>query len=72
MMDRVAVNKAFVRKFREWQAEVLPQVFPQWQQLDEGIHEELVTLNDLYCGKHLVLNFQEYAASALREWECRK
>ena len=29
----------------------------------------MATINDLYCGKHLVLNLQEYASSALCEWE---
>ncbi|XP_072048132.1 uncharacterized protein [Amphiura filiformis] len=69
MTDRAVVNKAFVRKFGEWRANVLPNVFPQWEELSENVRVELVTINDLYCGKHLVLNLQEYAASALNEWE---
>ena len=29
----------------------------------------MTTVNDLYCGKHVVLNLQEYAGSALDDWE---
>ena len=29
----------------------------------------MTAINDFYCGKHLVLNLQEYAGAALKEWE---
>ena len=29
----------------------------------------MTSINDFYCGKHLVLNMQEYAGDALKEWE---
>ena len=69
MTDRAAVNKAFVKKFADWRAEVLPKLVPQWEELNEEIKEQLKEINDIYCGKHLVLNLQEYAQSALYEWE---
>ena len=33
------------------------------------IKQKLSTINDMYCGKHLILNLQEYASAALNEWE---
>ena len=45
------------------------EVTENWELLSEDVKQELATMNDLYCGKHLVLNLQEYAASALCEWE---
>lgn len=31
--------------------------------------KEMTTINDLYCGKHIILNLQEYAGAALNAWE---
>ena len=69
MTDRSIVNKCYITKLEKWRASVLPEVMANWEELDEEVKQELATLNDLYCGKHLILNLQEYAGSALCEWE---
>ena len=69
MTDRAAVNKAFIRKFEDWRAEVLPKVYPNFSSLSESVQKELTEVNALFCGKHLVLNLQEYAQKALYDWE---
>lgn len=33
------------------------------------VKDRMTSINDLYCGKHLVLNKQEYEAAALNDWE---
>ena len=40
-----------------------------WDKLSEDLKESMTTINDLYCGKHVVLNLQEYAGAALSD--CR-
>ena len=69
MTDRCIVNKAHITKLEKWRSSILPKVTENWDELDDGIKQEMCTINDLYCGKHLVLNLQEYAAGALCEWE---
>ena len=29
----------------------------------------MTSINDLYCGRHVILNLQEYAGAALYDWE---
>ena len=58
-----------MQKFSEWGAYVLPNIFPHWNDLSQDIKDELITINDVYCGKHLILNLQEYASTAVNEWE---
>ena len=69
MTDRCIVNKAYITKLEKWRAAALPQVTDNWEEIDDDVKHQLSTINDLFCGKHLVLNLQEYAASALYEWE---
>ncbi|XP_041481824.1 uncharacterized protein LOC121428993 [Lytechinus variegatus] len=69
MTDRSIVNKLYINKLELWRSNILPQVIENWESLDDGVKQEIATINDLYCGKHLVLNLQEYSASALCEWE---
>ena len=67
MTDRCIVNKAYISKLEKWRASALPQVVTNWAEIDDNVKQEMSTINDMYCGKHLVLNLQEYAASALYE-----
>ena len=69
MSDRAAVNKAYVRKLGEWREQILPNIVENWGSLSDEAKQEMIEINDLYCGKHLVLNLQEYASTALYEWE---
>ncbi|XP_072040335.1 uncharacterized protein [Amphiura filiformis] len=69
MTDRCIVNKAYIEKLEKWRAKALPQVTENWEDIDDDVKQQMLTINDMYCGKHLVLNLQEYAASALFEWE---
>ena len=69
MTDRCIVNKKFIRLLEEWRQKFLPSVIDNWEQLSGQIKKEMASVNDLYCGKHLVLNFQEYATAALQAWE---
>ena len=69
MTDRCVVNKCYVQKLEKFRASILPKVTENWADIDEETKQHLATINDLYCGKHLVLNLQEYASAALIEWE---
>nr|XP_054753570.1 uncharacterized protein LOC129259298 [Lytechinus pictus] len=69
MTDRCIVNKKFIRLLEEWRQKFLPSIIDNWEQLSGQLKKEMASVNDLYCGKHLVLNFQEYAAAALQAWE---
>ncbi len=69
MTDRCVVNKAYITRLEKFRAAALPQVTKNWQQIDDNVKQRLSTIYDLFCGKHLVLNLQEYAGSALYELE---
>ena len=69
MTDQCVVNKACISKLEKWRASTLSQVIENWENIDDDVKQEFSTVNDMYCGKHLVLNIQEYAGSALCKWE---
>ena len=69
MTDRCIVNKKFVELLEQWRKEALPKVMEHWDTLSDSVKDNMTIVNDLYCGKHLILNFQEYAGVALNEWE---
>ena len=69
MTDRCIVNKKFVQLLEEWREKTLPNVISNWDKLSPETKTNMTTINDLYCGKHLVLNLQDYAGAALKEWE---
>ncbi|PIK53027.1 hypothetical protein BSL78_10088 [Apostichopus japonicus] len=67
MTDRCVVNKKFVQLLEEWR-EVLQET-TNWDELSEEVKDAMTTINDFYCGKHLVLNLQDFVGAALKEWE---
>ena len=69
MTDRCIVNKKFVSFLQDWRKKVLSSTVDNWKQLSTELKADMTRVNDLYCGKHLVLNFQEYAGAALSAWE---
>ena len=70
MTDRCIVNKKFVKLLVEaWREKTLPKVVANWEKLSDETKANMSLVNDLYCGMHLILNFQDYAGAALKEWE---
>ena len=53
----------------KWRSSILSKVTKKLDELDDDIRQEMCTINNLYSGKHLILNLQEYDATALCEWE---
>ena len=68
MTDRCIINKKF-ELLEQWREKMLPQITSNWDQLSQAVKEQMTCVNYLYCGKHLVLNLQEYAGAALSDWE---
>ncbi len=69
MTDRHEVDKKFVELLQQWRENALPKIVEHWDQLSENVKYNMTIVNDLYCGKHLILNFQDYAGAALNDWE---
>ena len=69
MTDRCVVNRKIVKLLEEWREKTLPLVVREWETLSDTVKNNLKSVNDLYCGKHVVLNLQEYAGAALYDWE---
>ena len=47
----------------------MPNVISNWDKLSAETKTNMTAINDFYCGRHLVLNLQDYAGAALKEWE---
>ena len=68
MSDRHVVQK-FNVLLEEYRTEILPEVETRWSRLSEEEKESLSTLNNFFCGMHLVVGLVDTAASTLMEWE---
>ena len=69
MSDRHVVQKKFNVLLEEYRTEILPEVETRWSRLSEEEKESLSTLNNFFCGMHLVVGLADTAASTLMEWE---
>ena len=69
MSDRHVVQKKFNVLLEEYRTEILPEIETRWSRLSEEEKESLSTLNNFFCGMHLVVGLADTAASTLMEWE---
>ena len=69
MSDRATVNTAFNREFDELRSKVIPDVVANWETLSEDEKQSFLDVGYYFCGLHLMVNFAEEAAKALKSAE---
>ena len=69
MSDRHIVEKSFNSLLEGYRLEVLPSVIDNWDKLSVDEQQSITTLNNFFCGLHLLVGMADTASSALLEWE---
>ena len=69
MSDRHIVEKNFNKLLEDYRAEVLPVVVSNWSALSIEEKVNFTSLNNFFCGMHVVVGLADTAAAVLLEWE---
>ena len=69
MSDRHIVEKNFNSLLQCYRMEVLPSVVDNWAELGEDEQQGISTLNNFFCGLHLLVGMADVASSTLLQWE---
>ena len=69
MSDRHIVEKYFNSLLEEYRLQVLPIVIDNWVDLNVEEQQSISTLNNFFCGLHLLVGMADTASSTLLQWE---
>ena len=69
MSDRHIIEKNFNSLLQSYRLEVLPSVVDNWAELGEDEQQGISTLNNFFCGLHLLVGMADVASSTLLQWE---
>ena len=69
MSDRHAAEKLFNQMLAEYRAEILPEVYSGWSEFSEEDKDQLIRMNDFYCGLHFLVALADSAEATLVMWE---
>ena len=69
MSDRHAAEKLFCDYLSEYRAEILPSVVSGWEEVCETEQEQLMRMNNFFCGLHFLVGLAESAEATLKAWE---
>ena len=69
MSDRHVVEKNFNSLLENYRLEILPSVIVNWNELNVDEQQSISTLNNFFCGLHLLVGMADTASSTLLQWE---
>ncbi|KAK6196440.1 hypothetical protein SNE40_001665 [Patella caerulea] len=65
MSDRAATEKKFHDLLKEYREDILPLIYSNWESLTESEQDSYSSMNNFYCGLHLLVNMAETAQKML-------
>ena len=69
MSDRHIVEKNFNALLEDYHLEVLPSVVDNWAKLSIEEKQKMSSLNNFFCGLHLLVGMADTASSTVLQWE---
>ena len=69
MSDRHIVQKNFNSLLEDYRSQILPNVVSNWDALSVQEQGELASLNNFFCGMHVIVGMADTASSTLHQWE---
>ncbi|XP_064600328.1 uncharacterized protein LOC135466649 [Liolophura sinensis] len=70
MTDRHIVNKKIVKSLEDWRSQMLPEIISS-ADITEEEKTDLVNMNSLFCGLHVIVNMATEAKKALKLYQDR-
>lgn len=69
MSDRHIVEKKFNCLLEDYRSKILPSVISEWDVLSVDEQLNLSSLNNFFCGMHVVVGIADTASATLLQWE---
>ena len=69
MSDRHVVQKKFNSLLEDYRLEILPMVVKDWSQLTTAEQDHLSSLNNFFCGMHVLVGMADTTSTTLQHWE---
>ena len=69
MSDRHIVQKKFNLLLEDYRLEILPTIISDWKELSVAEQEQLSSLNNFFCGMHVLVGMADTASGTLLLWE---
>ena len=69
MSDRHIVQKNFNTLLEDYRADVLPFIVQDWDKLSTTEQEHMSSLNNFFCGMHVLVGMADATLSTLIQWE---
>ena len=69
MSDRHIVEKNFNQLLEDYRRSVLPELVRSWDQMTTDEQTSMATMNNFFCGMHLIVGIADVAAATLVQWE---
>ena len=69
MSDRHIVQKNFNELLESYRSEILPDVISSWNDLSSEEQQQVSSLNNFFCGLHMIVGMADTTASVLCQWE---
>ena len=69
MSDRHAAEKLFNDMLHDYRVEILPTVVGNWENMDDAEKENIMRMNNFFCGLHYVVGLAECTDESLKLWE---
>ena len=69
MSDRHIVQKNFNTLLEDYQADILPSITQDWDNLSASEQEHMSSLNNFFCGMHVLVGMADATSSTLVQRE---
>lgn len=69
MSDRHVVEKKFNELLEDYRRDVLPTIVADWEEMTSEEQGSISTLNNFFCGMHVVVGIADTTSSVLLRWE---
>ena len=69
MSDRHAANKLFFQILSDYREDILPDVVAGWQDMSSKEHDQIIRMNNFFCGLHFLVALADAAEATLKLWE---
>ena len=69
MSDRHAAEKLFCHLLADYRESILPDVVADWDMLSSDQRDQIIRMNNFFCGLHYLVGLAESAEATLALWE---
>ncbi len=69
MSDRHSAEKLFCQLLAEYREDVLPDVVSGWHEMSHSQRNQIIRMNNFFCGLHYLVGLADSAEETIKLWE---